>query len=102
MRACLIGLGSIGIGYDRHAPQLYETHFSALVNNDNVTDLYCIDKKGVAPSKRVNSYKKISHVPAHILSQTDLFVIATPTETHYSIIYELITNKIKSDAAFVI
>lgn len=102
MKVCLIGLGDIGIGYDIHNSDLFETHFSALSKNQVVDELYCIDIKysGWMFGSRV--YNNLKAIPEKLLVHTDLFVIATPTETHYSVLLELLSLPINHSAKFVV
>lgn len=102
MKACLIGLGGIGAGYDFHDPALLETHFSALSHNQNVSEIYCVDIKFSKFILGSRVYQSVHDVPAQLLLQTDLFVIATPTSTHHSVILELMSLPINQNAKFVV
>ena len=102
MKVCLIGLGGIGAGYDFHNPALLETHFSALSSNKNVNKLYCVDIKSSRCIPGYKVYHCLHDVPKQLLVETDLFVIATPTNTHLSVILELIALPISQNAKFVV
>lgn len=102
MKACIIGMGGIGVGYDLHDQSLLETHFSALTANNNVSHLYCVDIKYSKDIVENSVYQSVRDVPKNLLYQTDLFVVSTPTSTHLSIILEIMSLSINQNAKFIL
>lgn len=100
LSAVLIGLGKIGLDYDFEYPidsQLSLTHSNSLFKHDRINFVAAIDSdprkcRGFENKYGIRSYKCISDV-ANIV-EIDLFVIATPTESHVTTIQKLINHNI--------
>lgn len=86
----LIGLGKIGFEFDKGTKNIsYLTHYSAIKNTKGLNLKSAIDnnKKNREEFQKHSNIKPISlNQLSNIDNNIDLFVIATPTQTHFQII----------------
>lgn len=86
----LIGLGKIGFEFDKGKKDIsYLTHYSAIKNTKGLELILAIDNN----KKNREEFEKHTNVKAISLNQLsnqdlkiDLFIISTPTQTHFQII----------------
>ena len=89
--AVIIGLGRMGFGYDLQSKkEEFFSHAKAILNNDEFELIAGID----SDVSRQNQFKEYSRKPVYSsvgemkksVSQIDLIVIATPTNTHLDVL----------------
>ena len=91
----IIGLGRIGIGYDEYTPNVTLTHYKAIKKHKNFKLIGCIDINKINRDKFVKKYKipcfkNLSKIKDKIYPE--LAIIASPTNTHYRVIKEILKN----------
>jgi predicted dehydrogenase len=91
----IIGLGNIGFLYDRNLPAHSHvlTHARAFSQHPDFRLLAAIDPEPELRSEfehsfNVSTYKSIADIPSVI--KPDVFVVASPTETHYDLIMSIL------------
>jgi predicted dehydrogenase len=91
----IIGLGRIGIGYDEYTPNVTLTHYKAIKKHKNFKLIGCIDVNKINRDKFIKKYKipcfkNLSEIKDKIYPE--LAIIASPTDTHYWVIKEILKN----------
>lgn len=91
----IIGLGRIGIGYDEYTPNVTLTHYKAIKKHKNFKLIGCIDVNKINRDKFIKKYKipcfkNLSEIKDKIYPE--LAIIASPTDTHYLVIKEILKN----------
>jgi len=90
----VVGLGNIGMMYDFYKNNKYFlTHVKSISANENYNLLGAID----SDIAKISLFKKKYDLPAYkniddikILNKIDLVVVASPTETHFNIIKQVL------------
>jgi len=91
----IIGLGRIGIGYDEYTPNVTLTHYKAIKKHKNFKLIGCIDVNKINRDNFIKKYKipcfkNLSEIKDKIYPE--LAIIASPTDTHYWVIKEILKN----------
>lgn len=96
LKSVLIGLGSIGLGYDLLDPfnNQFKTHAKALIAHTGFDFLAAIDndeqkRELISLKYKIPAYKHISEDLANQIKSPDIFIVATPTDTHLEIIEQI-------------
>jgi len=93
IKCVLIGLGQIGMGYDFNSKKKINlSHSTFLKNSKNFKLIAGIDKDLKKKKKFENKYKikSIKNInDLNINDDVDLFIIATPSKTHFEIIKKI-------------
>ena len=88
-KACIIGLGKIGIGYDRISSSSIKTHYKSIKNSKYFELSGIVDKKKIN-DKRISSvpiYKNVKDLSKNL--NPYLVIISVPTKDHFSIFKEV-------------
>ena len=91
----IIGLGRVGIGYDENTPNVTLTHYKAIKKHKNFKLIGCIDVNKINRDKFIKKYKIPCYVNLSKIKNKiypELAIIASPTNTHYEIIKEILKN----------
>lgn len=93
IKTLLIGLGNIGINYDNNNKDFIQTHANALNKHPYFELISGIDTLQKQRSLFQEIYKKKAYKDIKTfknISNVDLIIVATPTDTHLSVIEESI------------
>ena len=98
-KVVIIGLGNIGLLYDKdNFKRQFNcfTHTKALYHSDKFDLIGAIDiekknRDSFAKLTKIKPYDSLKSFQSHI-KKVDLFIVATPTGTHFDIIDEIIKN----------
>lgn len=84
----LVGLGKIAMGYDQNIDSITWTHLKALLGDKRfklhcAVDLKTDNRRRFSNKTNAPVFECLDEALGKMADQTDVFVIATPTECHY-------------------
>jgi len=93
IKTIIIGLGRVSIGYDEYTPKVYLTHYKAVNKHNNFKLIGCIEPDKINRNRfikkyKISCYENLSKIQDQIYPE--LAIIASPTNTHYRIIKEIL------------
>ena len=91
----IIGLGRVGIDYDKFTTKVNLTHYKAINKHKSFNLIGCIEPNKIRRDRfikknKILCYENLSKIKKKIYPK--LAIIASPTSTHYKIIKEILKN----------
>ena len=93
IKTIIVGLGRVGIGYDEYSTKVTLTHYKAIKKHKEFELIGCIEPNKINRNRFIKKYnapcyENLSKIKNQIYPE--LVIIASPTNTHYSIIKEIL------------